>query len=142
MVRKHGGRAVVGWDLWEWPKVFLEAELHVVWRDSKGNLLDVTPKHPQVQTNEILFLADPTKSYAHQSLPNVTLLLSEDPDAKRLVEVKLRIVQLMHGDSGTKSGGGKLIAFSKQGTGAHSIELLAQEQKAIVERLKRKYGSS
>lgn len=31
-VAQHGGEQVNGWSIWEWPRVFIEAEFHAVWR--------------------------------------------------------------------------------------------------------------
>lgn len=41
---KHGGKSVLGWQIWEWPGVFAEAELHSVWKSPDGTLIDVSPK--------------------------------------------------------------------------------------------------
>jgi hypothetical protein len=35
-VEKEGGRNQYGWALWEWPRVFIEAEHHAVYESSKG----------------------------------------------------------------------------------------------------------
>lgn len=55
-IKKEGGKPVHGWTIWEWPGVFWTAEFHMVWEDSNGDLIDVTPK-PDGETS-ILFLRD------------------------------------------------------------------------------------
>ena len=54
-VSQSGGKAVFGWAVRSWPKAFLEAEQHVVWQSSDGQILDLTPHMSDSQT---LFLAD------------------------------------------------------------------------------------
>lgn len=55
-VAQDGGSIVYGWTIWEWPRVFIEAEHHAVW-DKDGTLLDITP-HINGES-KILFLPDP-----------------------------------------------------------------------------------
>jgi hypothetical protein len=35
IVAKNGGAILYGWSLWEWPRVFIEAEHHAIW-DNNG----------------------------------------------------------------------------------------------------------
>jgi len=44
VVRNRGGRSLLGWTIWEWPGVLLEAISHAVWEGDDGELLDPTPK--------------------------------------------------------------------------------------------------
>ncbi|MBY6206907.1 MULTISPECIES: hypothetical protein [Halomonas] len=57
-VRIYGGEQVVGWALWVWPKVMIEAEWHAVWRDPEGVLMDITPRPPGMRLGKIAFLLD------------------------------------------------------------------------------------
>lgn len=41
-VARDRGAIVYGWLIWEWPRVFIEAEHHAVWEES-GALIDITP---------------------------------------------------------------------------------------------------
>src|SRR5689334_2558330 len=43
-VTEHGGTSQIGWKLFEWPSLFLEAIFHAVWRSPSGVLIDVTPE--------------------------------------------------------------------------------------------------
>ena len=57
-VESEGGCIRFGWALWEWPRVFIEAEHHAVHESTDGSLTDVTPStddDPQVAR---LFLPD------------------------------------------------------------------------------------
>jgi hypothetical protein len=39
-VTRDGGSLVFGWAIWEWPRIFIEAEHHAVW-ERDGELLDI-----------------------------------------------------------------------------------------------------
>lgn len=68
-VLKFGGRSVIGWQLWEWPGVFAEAEFHAVWESPNGTLVDITPKADG--EGAILFIADPTRRYEGRLVANI-----------------------------------------------------------------------
>lgn len=74
-VQTKGGASVIGWALGEQPTLFVEAELHAVWRTPTNELIDVTPRVPP--TKRILFLADPSRSYTGQQVNNVRRALSK-----------------------------------------------------------------
>jgi len=59
-VERDGGTLVYGWLIWEWPRVFVEAEHHAVW-EKDGALTDITP-HVNGE-RRILFLPDPARAY-------------------------------------------------------------------------------
>ncbi|MCC8951694.1 SEC-C domain-containing protein [Bradyrhizobium sp. Arg62] len=62
-VAKDGGSIAYGWLVWEWPRVFVEAEHHAVWSDERS-LIDITPhihREPSV-----LFLPDPQRIYDYE----------------------------------------------------------------------------
>ncbi len=60
MIQKNGGSAVAGWALWHKPGIYYEAELHCVWRNPAGDLIDVSPQF--LNPPHILFVADPEAS--------------------------------------------------------------------------------
>jgi hypothetical protein len=80
----HGGRACYGWQLWEWPSLFLEAEFHAVWRNPSDALHDITPKPEPV--HEILFLPDPARAFEGRRVNNVRVALSEDPHVREFLQ--------------------------------------------------------
>jgi hypothetical protein len=54
-IHNSGGEIMNGWAIWEWPRVFVEAEHHAIWK--LGNeYIDVTPHIPE--TGRALFLPD------------------------------------------------------------------------------------
>ena len=42
-VKDNGGSCVNGWVIWLHPHCLLEAEFHAVYRNGRGNLIDITP---------------------------------------------------------------------------------------------------
>ena len=54
---EHGGAAIFGWAIFEWPHLFWEAQHHAVWRDPAGQLIDITPPAAP-GTRETLFVED------------------------------------------------------------------------------------
>jgi hypothetical protein len=84
-IKESGGEQIFGWSIWEWPRVFIEAEFHSVWRQPNGNLLDLTPKI--VPMPRILFLPDPRRTYAGRQVNNVRKPLDRDPAIKRFCEL-------------------------------------------------------
>lgn len=59
-VHSEGGSLLYGWTIWEWSRVFVEAEHHAVW-EKDGELVDITPKDNG--ESKILFLPDPSRTY-------------------------------------------------------------------------------
>ena len=57
-VRRDGGRIQLGWSIWEWPGVYLEAERHAVFAPADGSpWLDISPA-PVPEITARLFLPD------------------------------------------------------------------------------------
>jgi hypothetical protein len=77
-VSESGGSAVLGWALWEFPTLFVEAEFHTVWRQPSGTLLDISPK--KAATDRVLFLPDPSVKYEGMQINNVRVNFRNDPD--------------------------------------------------------------
>ena len=63
-VSRDGGKIIYGWNIWEWSRVFLEAEHHAVW-EKDGVMTDITPKANNER--KILFLPDPQRIYDFDS---------------------------------------------------------------------------
>lgn len=74
--QQDGGVAILGWSLWEFPGLFVEAEAHTVWLQPTGDYLDITPK--RAQTARIFFLPDPTLRYEGRQINNVRKPLIQD----------------------------------------------------------------
>jgi hypothetical protein len=67
-IAKDGGNIQYGWQIWEWPNIYIEAEFHAVWVSTTNELIDVTPKDYSVE--RILFLPDPIRIYHNHSIDN------------------------------------------------------------------------
>ncbi len=76
-ISRHGGKLILGWSLWEFPGVFVEAEFHAVWASASGELIDVTPKTRPVE--RVLFLPSKELTYSGRQVNNVRRPLSSDP---------------------------------------------------------------
>jgi hypothetical protein len=82
-VARDGGRIQHGWTIWEWPRVYLEAEHHAVFEPPAGPpWLDITPStSPEI--NSRLFLPDNTAVYDFENegvlRDNIRSALSDDP---------------------------------------------------------------
>ena len=64
-----GGEIVHGWRIHVFPKVFLNAEFHAVWKAPDGRLEDVSPP-PEEGTSRIVFFPDPTRSFEGEPVPS------------------------------------------------------------------------
>jgi hypothetical protein len=82
-IASHGGSQVIGWAVWERPRVFIEAEFHAVWRSPDGELVDIVPRARQF--DEILFLPDAARPYTGRQVDNVRRALVNDNDVKRFL---------------------------------------------------------
>jgi hypothetical protein len=71
-IRRVGGSAMYGWQIWDWPAVFTEAELHAVWRAPDGSLHDVTPKVDG--DNAIVSLPEPLRTYQGNRIDSIRRL--------------------------------------------------------------------
>ena len=80
-VSRFGGAKLLGWSLWEFPGVFVEAEFHAVWESPNGELIDIAPKNRPVE--RILFLPNKELTYNGRQVNNVRRPLSA---AKCIVE--------------------------------------------------------
>lgn len=85
-IYKKGGTMLLGWRLWEWPCVFVEAEFHAVWQMKDGNLQDPTPN--QWKEAKVRFVHDPSANFVEDfAYPNNILKpLVDDELVVRFVE--------------------------------------------------------
>jgi hypothetical protein len=91
-VAKNGGAMSIGWSVWEWPQVFIEAEFHAIWVCPDGREVDITPK--KIPQRRILFLPDPHRMYEQFQRDNIRKPLCRDKDVTRMIE----IARLMHAE--------------------------------------------
>jgi hypothetical protein len=102
-VEKFGGEIRFGWSIWEWPRVYLEAEHHAVYDPGDGSpWVDVTPA-PDRESYR-LFLPDEAATYDFDRpglrRDNIRKAISADPAIKEyfaLSEEKTRMLNLVPG---------------------------------------------
>ncbi|MFT3768455.1 MAG: hypothetical protein QM820_23650 [Minicystis sp.] len=103
-VRRNGGSSCLGWRIWEWPGVLLEAEFHAVWRDAAGQLHDISPP-PTAGAKRVLFLADPNATYHGRQVASIRQALSDDPNVALLIDAWDREFEFMNrGDRANQHG--------------------------------------
>lgn len=93
-VAEHGGELQLGWQIWEWPDVMMEAEFHAVWRDPSGNLHDLTPK--PFGTRKILFLPDPSATYDGRQVNSIREPVNNSPGGRLMIEARDAEFELMN----------------------------------------------
>jgi hypothetical protein len=94
MVAQEGGAFVLGWAIWEIPGVMIEAELHAVWRQPSGQLLDISPR--EVPFREITFLPDSSDRRYDRQVDNIRKPLTADPSAQRIIDLLGRRFALLN----------------------------------------------
>jgi len=77
-VKEEGGQSRLGWTIWETPKIFIEAEFHMIWISQKNVEIDITHHHP-INAHKILFLPDDTRKYQYKRIDNIRRSISDDP---------------------------------------------------------------
>ncbi len=76
-VEDHGGRAVYGWMIWEYPGVMAEATFHCVWESPSGQIIDVNLKEDKERS--IMFIPDPNLKYQGKRIPTVRVPILRHP---------------------------------------------------------------
>ncbi len=103
-VARQGGRIQFGWSIWEWPRVYVEAEHHAVYEPRTGPpWIDITPSaRPEIRRR--LFVPDATASYDFENegirRDNIRLALADDPLVRsffRLAEERSAIMNAIPG---------------------------------------------
>jgi len=83
VISKSGGNIILGWAIWRWANILIEAEAHAVLETIDGKLVDVTPD----ESNQILFLKDPNLSYSGCPINSIRCALTESPLVTELIEL-------------------------------------------------------
>ena len=91
-IDRDGGAAVIGWQVWEFPNVFIEAEFHCVWASPAGHCVDVTPKPEPLA--RILFLPDTRRAWSGRRVDNIRQSLRDDRVIVDFLRVKHAIFEV------------------------------------------------
>lgn len=129
-IKKEGGEAIIGWAIWEWPKVIIEAEFHCAWKNTDGKIIDITPRDPPIK--RVLFIEDPRKKYEGFQIDNIRQALKRDSNILRMIELgELMFRELNRGELKHMHGTVPVdIAHDRY----------EEENKLIVQKLMNKYG--
>ena len=101
-ITANGGERVVGWAVWELPGVFIEAELHAVWKSPVGEFLDLVPRGWSFP--RITFLPEPGRTYDGRAVDNIRRALVKDNDVKRFLFLRSQHFEIMNrGDRAKQS---------------------------------------
>jgi len=97
---RSGGKIVLGWAIWEWPGIYIEAEHHAVYEPAPGEpWRDLTPAQiPGISTR--LFLADSSADYDFENegirRDNHRLALRNDPLIRQFFQSAQRYNEIMN----------------------------------------------
>ena len=134
-VAAHGGCQLMGWAIWEWPGVLIEAEFHAVWQRNDGRILDLTPR--PIFADPVTFLPDPAREYKGRQVDNVRLALSKDRDVTRFIFLAHRRFEIMNrGDLADQHG---LIALPKKAQ--RELDGLKKEMHQLGRRLAKRQST-
>jgi len=75
-VTEHGGELVVGWLIWEWSPILVEAEFHAVWKSPTGELIDVSNKLDSETV--VMFVQDNIRTYTVRRVDNVRIPIGKE----------------------------------------------------------------
>jgi len=135
-IERDGGTIQCGWAIWEWPRVFVEAEHHAVYSPGSGTLwIDLTPC--QQGNSRRLFLPDDNATYDFEDegfrRDNVRLALSDDPDVRNLFKTARRRSDFYNGLPGV----GRIVLHASEDKELAKLERAVANAIAV---LKQKYA--
>jgi hypothetical protein len=129
-VAQHKGISVIGWAIWERPRVFIEAEFHAIWCAPNGDYVDISPR--EFPSSRILFVCDPRRKHNGLQVDNVRKALCKDKDVHRFLFLRSEYFRLSNkGDLKHQFGDIPVTP-----------ELLANVEEAIAleDKIDRRYG--
>ena len=85
---------IVGWAIWEWPGVFIEAEFHAVWASPEGQLVDFAPR--SLRSSHVVFLPDPSRKYEGRQVDNIRKPLVRHNDLIRYLFIFRRRFEILN----------------------------------------------
>ena len=98
-VEREGGRICYGWVIWEWPRVFIEAEHHAVYEGPDGSWQDLTPTMPEDPENERLFLPDARAVYDFNNpgerRDNIRHALTQDSHIEEYLQLSAELSEII-----------------------------------------------
>lgn len=137
-VERDGGRIQFGWSIWEWPRVYIEAEHHAVYEPRAGlPLVDLTPPHDR-EVRRRLFLPDDTATYDFENegvlRDNKRMALTDDPLVREFFAASEERVRILNSIPGV----GKVSIDPETADALNKAEIAVAR---LTERLGSKYTS-
>lgn len=105
-MEREGGHIRYGWAIWEWPRVFIEAEHHAVHEGRDGSLTDVTPSTEEDPQAARLFLPDDSAVYDFDNpdggrRDNIRQALAPDAQIEQYLRLAAELAEIMLRTPGT-----------------------------------------
>jgi hypothetical protein len=137
-VERERGRVRYGWALWEWPRVFIEAEHHGVHEAPDGTLTDLTPSMDEDPQVARLFLPDDTAVYDFDRpdarRDNIRQALAADPLIDEYLKLPAEITDIMNRTPGQG-------AVSVEGADAQRLKFIVTRMSHLKRQIAQKYTS-
>lgn len=134
-VLREGGRIQLGWSIWEWPSVYIEAERHAVYAPADGSpWRDISPPSaPEIGAR--LFLPDDAAAeynFANEGMPvdNIREALAEDEriqDFFRLAEQQNSLLNSYSGLRETVPGSAVELRYIED-----QLDQVEHEKRSII----------
>lgn len=131
-VSVNGGRGVIGWGIWEWPGVFIEAEFHMVWEAPDNTMIDLAPKPKAFEF--VTFLPDPKKQYRGRQVDNIRKPLVQSLTVRRFLDTTKRFHAEMNK--------GELANYHGEVEATPKMIKLQQEMARLQMKIIAKYGQT
>ena len=93
-IKRYGGDMVIGWAIWERPRVFIESEFHAIWCAPDGSYLDLSPRRLPIP--RILFVQDKRRRFNGTQVDNVRKPLNNDKDVERFLSLRKEYFRIMN----------------------------------------------
>jgi hypothetical protein len=127
VIKNKGGHRILGWRIWEWYGIMIEAELHAVWLSPSEEMIDITPS--PLFFDKILFLTDPHIVYSDEQIDNIRQPLIDNQNLNKFIEMhKERFNLLNKGERSkqyeVKLSGDELASFSKLNRSINELFML------------------
>ena len=102
-VSEHGGSRLLGWRIWECSQVYIEAELHAVWRAVDSDLSDISYPYERRGWSQTLFVADPSRVWGGKPVDNIRRALDPHPIVRKFLECGSLKFEALKGKKGLVS---------------------------------------
>jgi hypothetical protein len=136
-VEREGGRIQFGWEIYQWPGVYIEGEHHAVYEGPNGPpWLDITPAPEETPQQTRLFLPDDSAIYEFDNptfrRDNIRKALAADLLIDEFLGLASELVDIMRRTPGTGM-------VTVEGADAERLEVLARRSAELKRQIAMKY---